>query len=121
VQHLVFAVHFLASMLVMLAVVLGGFAVLMRGLTRLARATVGAWPAFAHGLAAAVRYADGHEAVFGNPAMTLLCIYLFRALRRVYPEAWGWTAARTLAMAWVLPRIFDVYGDVLFAITLWST
>jgi hypothetical protein len=121
VQHLVFAVHFLAFMLVLLAVGMTAFGLLLRGVARIARTAAGAWPGLAHGLSDAVRYADGHEAVFGIPLLGLLSIYLFRALRHVYPEPWGWTAARTVALAYVLPRVFDVYRDVLFAITLWTT
>ncbi len=120
VQHLVFAIHFLAFMLLFLACWMGGLSLVIHGLVHAARALPPehrwVWP---H-IEAVVRLAN-NETVTGLPALALVATYLFRALRRVYVEAWQWTLARTAVLAWLLPRLFDGYRDLLFAITYYTT
>ncbi|MGZ8457536.1 MAG: DUF3667 domain-containing protein [Gemmatirosa sp.] len=120
VQHLVFAIHFLAFMLLFLACWMGGISALIHGVVTVARAIPPEqrwlWP---H-INAVVDLAN-NESVTGYPALAVISTYLFRALRRVHAEAWQWTLGRTAALAWVLPRLFDGYRDLLFAITYYTT
>ena len=120
VQHLVFAVHFLAFLLVTLATAIGGFSALLQLALRVSRALLPAGPALAT-FQARIMWASNTEELFAYPLMAVLAVYLFRALGRVYPEHWGWTLARTTGLLVVLPRLFDVYRDLLFAITLATT
>jgi hypothetical protein len=120
VQHLVFAIHFLAFMLLFLACYMGGMSVVVHGVVAAARAMPPdlrwLWPY----IESVVRLAN-NEAVTGIPALAVVATYLFRALRCVHPEPWPWTLARTAVLAWVLPRLFDGYRDLLFAITYYTT
>ncbi len=120
VQHLVFAVHFLAFMLLFLACWIGGAGLLVRGAYAGAVAVLDPGP-LRERVVDALVWVSNDEAVTGYPALVVLSVYLFRALRRVYPEPWGWTLARTALLGWSLPRMFDVYRDVLFVVTLWTT
>ena len=120
VQHLVFAIHFLAFMLLFLACWMGTISLAARGLVTAARALPvehrSLWP---H-VDTILRLAND-DAVVGYPALAVVATYLFVALRRVHPESWRWTLARAAVMAWVIPRLFDGYRDLLFAITFYTT
>jgi hypothetical protein len=120
VQHLVFAVHFLAFMLVTLATAIGGFGALLHLTLRASSALLPAGPALST-FQTRIVWASNTEELFAYPLMALLAVYLFHALRRVYPEHWGWTLTRTTGLLVVLPRLFDVYRDLLFAVTLATT
>lgn len=119
-QHLVFAIHFLAFMLLFLACWMGGLSLLVHGLVAGARALPAEhrwlWP---H-VDAVVRVAN-NENVTGYPALAVVTTYLFLALRRVHAASWRWTLARTLVVAWALPRMFDLYRDLLFVLTFYTT
>jgi hypothetical protein len=120
VHHLVFAIHFLAFMLLFLACWMGGISLAAHGLAAAARALPveqrWLWP---H-VDTVLRLAND-DAVVGYPALAVIATYLFLALRRVHPESWRWTLARAAVLAWVLPRLFDGYRDLLFAITYYTT
>lgn len=120
VQHLVFAIHFLAFMLLFLACWMGALSLVLHGVVRAARALPveqrWLWP---H-VETFVRLANDDN-VMGVPALAVIAVWLFLALRRVHPESWRWTLARTAVLAWVLPRLFDGYRDVLFALTFYTT
>jgi hypothetical protein len=120
VQHLVFAVHFLAGMLAVLATTLGSLALVLHLAARASQALLAPGPRLT-AVQHRIEWAANTEPLFAYPLMAVIALYLFRALRRVYPEPWGWTLTRTAALLVVLPRLFDVYRDLLFAITLATT
>ena len=48
-----------------------------------------------------------------------LAVYLFLALRRVYPERWGWTLVRTVVLFLIVPfMIITLFNDVSFLLAL---
>jgi hypothetical protein len=117
VRHLVFAVHFLAFLLlasggVATAVVAG----VRHGVPPLFRALRAAWPAAAPAAAAALNLVLTRER-FMWPVLAWIAVYLVLALRRVYGDPWAWAVARALALAALIFPLLHLYRDVLFGVT----
>jgi hypothetical protein len=61
---------------------------------------------------------DGFDAL-GLVTAAWLAVYLLLALRRVYPERWGWTLARTVVLFLVVPfMVVALFNDVSFLLAL---
>ena len=61
---------------------------------------------------------DGFDAL-GLVTAAWLAVYLFLALRRVYPERWVWTLARTVVLFLVVPfMVVTLFNDVSFLLAL---
>jgi hypothetical protein len=118
VQHLVFASHYLAFVLVAMAgsvaVVYGVFA----GAGRLLPALAGA-PAAARALRGLVVFLAEHERWSYAP-LAWVTAYLALALRRVYHDAWPWAAARALLLGAFVVALTNLYRDLLFFVTYLS-
>jgi hypothetical protein len=115
-RHLVCATH-LSAFLSAGALVFATAASLM---TILVRWGVPRWSAA--GVSVTARVAairdDGFDAL-GLVTAAWLAVYLFLALRRVYPERWGWTLARTVVLFLVVPfMVIALFNDVSFLLAL---
>jgi hypothetical protein len=120
VRHLVFAVHFLAFLLlaaggVATAVVAAARHVVLPQYEALRRAS----PEAARPIGTALEAVLGRER-FMWPVLAWVAVYLVLALRRVYGDAWGWAAARALVLAALIFPLLKLYRDVLFAVTYLS-
>ncbi len=120
VRHLVFAVHFLAFLLlaaggVATAVVAAARHVVLPQYQALRRAS----PEAARPVGLALEAVLGRER-FMWPVLAWTAVYLVLALRRVYGDAWGWAAARALVLAALIFPLLKLYRDVLFAVTYLS-
>ena len=115
-RHLVCATHlsaFLSAQAFLFATAASLMAVLVRwGVPR--------WSAA--GVEVAARVAAIRDDAFdalGLVTAAWLAVHLFLALRRVYPERWGWTLARTVVLFLVVPfMIITLFNDVSFLLAL---
>lgn len=115
VHHLVFAVHFFAFLLLLLTGIVGALSAAWAAV----RALIPAAPALGRALAPALQVVS-NERVWGPAALVAVGVYLFTALRRVYPEPWPWTLGRAALLAAAVPPLTNVYRDLLFAVAYLS-
>lgn len=110
VEHLVFAVHIYAIMLLTLGV---GIGVLLHYLI-VAIHPLGS-------LGGTVANALGGEAGLGSVVFIVIASYSFLALRRAYRDRTRWAVPRAAVIALTVMMLVPVYQITLFFITIWTT
>ena len=110
VEHLVFAVHTYAILLLTLGFGLG---ILLRYLIVAIHPLGSVGEALAHAL--------GSEAGLGTVVFIVIASYSFLALRRAYRDSSRWAIMRAGMIAFTVMMLVPAYQISLFFITLWTT